>query len=150
MTQYTVLTAFPLKEYDGLPHIDKNTSFLHLTLYYNVYYFTPIHSVVPPRRNHRMKKPIQESNNTTFSGWEDNGDARSHLSHDSAPTPGQTPSAAGPSRKRPRASDEGPEVDSGNPTPLPRHHKEGPASKIELMFKPHPELVRGRDYNQTR
>ncbi|KAI4817865.1 hypothetical protein KUCAC02_011238 [Chaenocephalus aceratus] len=81
---------------------------------------------------------------------EDNGDARSHLSHDSAPTPGQTPSAAGPSRKRPRASDEGPEADSGNPTPPPRHHKEGPASKIELMFKPHPELVRGRDYNQTR
>ncbi|XP_034061008.1 E3 ubiquitin-protein ligase RING2-A-like isoform X2 [Gymnodraco acuticeps] len=101
-------------------------------------------------RNHRMKKPIQESNNTTFSGGEDNGDARSHLSHDSAPTPGQTPSAAGPSRKRPRASDEGPEADSGNPTPPPRHHKEGPASKIELMFKPHPELVRGQDYNQTR
>ncbi|KAJ4928323.1 hypothetical protein JOQ06_016115 [Pogonophryne albipinna] len=101
-------------------------------------------------RNHRMKKPIQESNNTTFSGGEDNGDARSHLSHDSAHTPGQTPSAAGPSRKRPRASDEGPEADSGNPTPLPRHHKEGPASKIELMFKPHPELVRGQDYNQTR
>ncbi|XP_033981014.1 E3 ubiquitin-protein ligase RING2-A-like isoform X1 [Trematomus bernacchii] len=106
-------------------------------------------------RNHRVKKPIQESDNTTFSGGEDNADARSHLSHDFAhipPPPGQTPSVAGPSRKRPRASDEGsgPEADSGNPTPSPRHHKEGSASKIELMFKPHPELVRGQDYNQTR
>uniref|UniRef100_A0A3Q3XGR9 RING-type E3 ubiquitin transferase n=1 Tax=Mola mola TaxID=94237 RepID=A0A3Q3XGR9_MOLML len=34
-------------------------------------------------RNHRVKKPTQESDNTTFSGGEENGDARSHLSHDS-------------------------------------------------------------------
>ncbi|XP_078124692.1 E3 ubiquitin-protein ligase RING2-A-like isoform X2 [Sander vitreus] len=107
--------------------------------------------------NHRVKKPTQESDNTTFSGGEDNGDARSHLSHDSAPShtplpPGQTPSEAGPSRKRPRASEDGsgPEADSGSPTPPLRRHKEGPASEIELVFRPHPELVQAEDYNQTR
>ncbi|XP_042337154.1 E3 ubiquitin-protein ligase RING2-A-like, partial [Plectropomus leopardus] len=107
-------------------------------------------------RNHRVKKPTQESDNTTFSGGEDNGDARSHLSHDSAPShtphpPGQTPSEAGPSRKRPRASDDGsgPEADSGSPTPPLRRHKEGPTSEIELVFRPHPELVQAQDYNQT-
>uniref|UniRef100_UPI0037E74308 E3 ubiquitin-protein ligase RING2-A-like n=1 Tax=Semicossyphus pulcher TaxID=241346 RepID=UPI0037E74308 len=107
-------------------------------------------------RNHRAKKP-QESDNTTFSGGEDNGDSRSHLSHDSAPshTPlprGQTPSEAGPSRKRPRASDDGsgPEADSGCHTPPLRRHKEGPASEIELVFRPHPQLVLAQDYNQTR
>ncbi|XP_069372694.1 E3 ubiquitin-protein ligase RING2-A-like isoform X2 [Paralichthys olivaceus] len=107
--------------------------------------------------NHRVKKPTQESDNTTFSGGEDNGDARSHLSHDSAPshTPhpcGQTPSEAGPSRKRPRASDDGsgPEADSGSPTPPLRRHKEGVASEIELVFRPHPQLVHAHDYNQTR
>uniref|UniRef100_A0A8C4IME1 RING-type E3 ubiquitin transferase n=1 Tax=Dicentrarchus labrax TaxID=13489 RepID=A0A8C4IME1_DICLA len=108
-------------------------------------------------RNHRAKKPTQESDNTTFSGGEDNGDARSHLSHDSAPShtphrPGQTPSEAGPSRKRPRASDDGsgPEADSGSPTPPLRRHKEGPGSEIELVFRPHPQLVHDQDYNQTR
>ncbi|XP_005804784.1 E3 ubiquitin-protein ligase RING2-A isoform X2 [Xiphophorus maculatus] len=108
-------------------------------------------------RNHRVKKPTQESDNTTFSGGEDNGDSRSHLSHDSAPsnTPhprGQTPPEAGPSRKRQRASDDGsgPEADSGSPTPPLRRHKEGPASEIELVFRPHPQLVHGNDYNQTR
>uniref|UniRef100_A0AAQ4PGD2 RING-type E3 ubiquitin transferase n=2 Tax=Gasterosteus aculeatus aculeatus TaxID=481459 RepID=A0AAQ4PGD2_GASAC len=109
-------------------------------------------------RNHRVKKPTQESDNTTFSGGEDNGDAHSHLSHDSAPShapppPGRTPSEAGPSRKRPRASDEGsgPEADSGSPPdPPPRRHKERPASEIELVFRPHPELVQAEDYNQTR
>lgn len=104
-----------------------------------------------------MKKPAQESDNTTFSGGEDNGDARSHLSHDSAPSQnphpcGQTPSEAGPSRKRPRVSDDGsgPEADSGSPTPPLRRHKEGPASEIELVFRPHPQLVLAQDYNQTR
>ncbi|XP_068432351.1 E3 ubiquitin-protein ligase RING2-A-like isoform X2 [Clinocottus analis] len=106
-------------------------------------------------RNHRVKKPTQESDNTTFSGGEDNADARSHLSRDSAPghappPAGQTPSEAGPSRKRPHASDDGSaaEVDSGSPTP-PRRHKEGPASEIELVFRPHPELVQAEDYSQT-
>ncbi|XP_040908751.1 E3 ubiquitin-protein ligase RING2-A-like isoform X2 [Toxotes jaculatrix] len=108
-------------------------------------------------RSHRVKKLTQESDNTTFSGGEDNGDARSHLSHDSAPshTPhpcSQTPSEAGPSRKRPRVSDDGsgPEADSGSPTPPLRRHKEGPASEIELVFRPHPQLVHAQDYNQTR
>ncbi|XP_047460688.1 E3 ubiquitin-protein ligase RING2-A-like isoform X2 [Mugil cephalus] len=113
-------------------------------------------------RNQRVKKPTQESDNTTFSGGEDNGDSRSHLSHDSAPshTPhpsAQTPPEAGPSRKRPRASDDGggggsgAEVDSGSPTPPPlRRHRDGPASEIELVFRPHPQLVHAHDYNQTR
>ncbi|XP_070702753.1 E3 ubiquitin-protein ligase RING2-A-like isoform X2 [Pempheris klunzingeri] len=108
-------------------------------------------------RNQRVKKPTQESDNTTFSGGEDNGDARSHLSHDSAPshTPhpsGQTPSEAGPSRKRRRVSDDGsgPEADSGSPTPPLRRHKDGPGSEIELVFRPHPQLVHAQDYNQTR
>ncbi|KAM3597092.1 uncharacterized protein V6R79_025809 [Siganus canaliculatus] len=108
-------------------------------------------------RNHRGKKPTQESDNTTFSGGEDNGDARSHLSHDSAPshTPHpsvQTPSEAGPSRKRPRASDDGSggEADSGSPTPPLRRRKEGPGSEIELVFRPHPQLVHAQDYSQTR
>ncbi|XP_037549596.1 E3 ubiquitin-protein ligase RING2-A [Nematolebias whitei] len=108
-------------------------------------------------RNHRVKKPTQESDNTTFSGGEDNGDSRSHLSHDSAPsnTPhpsGQTPPEAGPSRKRQRASDDGsgPEADSGSPTPPLRRNKERPASEIELVFRPHPQLVHAQDYNQTR
>lgn len=104
-----------------------------------------------------MKKPTQESDNTTYSGGEDNGDSRSHLSHDSAPshTPhpcGHTPPEAGPSRKRPRPSDDGsgPEVDSGSPTPPLRRHKEGLSSEIELVFRPHPQLVHAQDYNQTR
>lgn len=112
-------------------------------------------------RNQRVKKPTQESDNTTFSGGEDNGDSRSHLSHDSAPSHAahpraQTPPEAGPSRKRPRASDDGgggsgPEVDSGSPTPPPlRRHRDGPASEIELVFRPHPQLVHAHDYNQTR
>ncbi|XP_068189567.1 E3 ubiquitin-protein ligase RING2-A-like isoform X2 [Antennarius striatus] len=108
-------------------------------------------------RNHRVKKPTQESDNTTFSGGEENGDARSHLSHDSAPshTPhpsNHTPSEAGPSRKRPRASDDGSagEADSSCPTPPLRPHREGPGSEIELVFRPHPQLVHAQDYSQTR
>lgn len=107
-------------------------------------------------RNHRVKKAAHESDNTTFSGGEDNGDSRSHLSHDSAPshtpaTVGHTSSEAGPSRKRARVSDDGSghEADSGRTTPPPRH-KGGAASEIELVFRPHPQLVRPNDYNQTR
>ncbi|XP_023126012.2 E3 ubiquitin-protein ligase RING2-A-like [Amphiprion ocellaris] len=108
-------------------------------------------------RNHRVKKPTQESDNTTFSGGEDNGDSRSHLSHDSAPSHAphprdQMPPEAGPSRKRPRGSEDGsgPEGDSGSPTPPLRRHKEGPGSEIELVFRPHPQLVQDQDYSQTR
>ncbi|XP_029918950.1 E3 ubiquitin-protein ligase RING2-A isoform X2 [Myripristis murdjan] len=109
-------------------------------------------------RNHRVKKPAQESDNTTFSGGEDNGDARSHLSHDSAPSHhahlplGGTSSEAGPSRKRLRASDEGSglEADGGSPAPPLRRHKEGAGSEIELVFRPHPQLVNAQEYSQTR
>lgn len=107
-------------------------------------------------RNHRVKKPTHESDNTTFSGGEDNGDSRSHLSHDSAPshapaTVGHASSEAGPSRKRPRASDDdsGHEADSGRATP-PIRQKGGAGSEIELVFRPHPQLVRPSDYSQTR
>ncbi|CAL9704029.1 unnamed protein product [Knipowitschia caucasica] len=108
-------------------------------------------------RNHRVKKALHESDNTTFSGGEENGDSRSHLSHDSAPshappTLAHSWSEAGPSRKRARASDEGSGVegDSGRATPPPPRHKDGPASEIELVFRPHPQLVRASDYSQTR
>ncbi|CAB1351106.1 unnamed protein product [Coregonus sp. 'balchen'] len=109
-------------------------------------------------QDRRVRKPAQESDNTTFSGGEDNGEARSHLSHDSAPSlaplpPSHTPSEAGPSRnpKRLRVSDgSGPEVDGGSPTPPLRRHKEGPGLEIELVFRPHPLLVNTQDYSQTR
>ncbi|KAG5843009.1 hypothetical protein ANANG_G00183930 [Anguilla anguilla] len=87
-------------------------------------------------RPQRVRKPQQESDNTTFSGGEDNCDARSHLSQDSAPPllhPGPLAEAeggAGPSRSK-RA-------------------KEGPGSEIELVFRPHPLLVNMQDYSQTR
>ncbi|KAG9333686.1 hypothetical protein JZ751_010676 [Albula glossodonta] len=108
---------------------------------------------------HRVRKPQQESDNTTFSGGEDNCDARSLLSHDSAPSllpplPGGGPPAEagpGPSRsKRAKVSDEScPEGDRGSPTPH-HHHLDGPGSEIELVFRPHPLLVNTQDYNQTR
>ncbi|XP_072315714.1 E3 ubiquitin-protein ligase RING2-A-like [Eucyclogobius newberryi] len=108
-------------------------------------------------RNHRVKKPTHESDNTTFSGAEDNGDSRSHLSHESAhshapPTVGLTSSEAGPSRKRARASEEGSgqEADSGRTTPPPQRHKDEPTTEIELVFRPHPQLVLPSDYSQTR
>nr|XP_023830645.1 E3 ubiquitin-protein ligase RING2-A-like isoform X1 [Salvelinus alpinus] len=111
-----------------------------------------------PPRAQRVRKPAQESDNTTFSGGEDNGDTRSHLSHDSAPShaplpPSHTPSEAGHTRnpKRPRESyGSVPEVDGGSPTPPVRCHKESPGSEIELVFRPHPMLVNTQDYSQTR
>ncbi|XP_070995310.1 E3 ubiquitin-protein ligase RING2-A-like [Oncorhynchus clarkii lewisi] len=109
-------------------------------------------------RAQRVRKPAQESDNTTFSGGEDNGDTRSHLSHDSAPshvllTPSHPPPEAGHTRnpKRPRESDGSvPEVDGGSPAPPVRRHKESPGSEIELVFRPHPLLVNTQDYSQTR
>nr|XP_029521329.1 E3 ubiquitin-protein ligase RING2-A-like isoform X1 [Oncorhynchus nerka] len=109
-------------------------------------------------RAQRVRKPAQESDNTTFSGGEDNGDTRSHLSHDSAPShvvlpPSHTPPEAGHTRnpKRPRESDGSvPEVDGGSPAPPVRRHKESPGSEIELVFRPHPLLVNTQDYSQTR
>uniref|UniRef100_A0A4W4E2Q2 RING-type E3 ubiquitin transferase n=1 Tax=Electrophorus electricus TaxID=8005 RepID=A0A4W4E2Q2_ELEEL len=101
----------------------------------------------------RVRKPQQESDNTTFSGGEDNGDTRSHVSHDSAPShltsapTGHTPEA-GPSRgKRPRVSDEsGPEADGDSRRPP----WQSPPSEIELVFRPHPLLVNPQQYSQTR
>ncbi|KAG7457598.1 hypothetical protein MATL_G00228990 [Megalops atlanticus] len=104
-------------------------------------------------RPQRVRKPQQESDNTTFSGGEDNCDTRSHLSHDSAaPHHPGLPTEAGPSRnKRPKVSDEScPEADRGSPTPPPHHHHEGPGSEIELVFRPHPLLVNTQEYSQTR
>lgn len=99
-------------------------------------------------RNLRVKKP-HESDNTTFSGGEDNGDSRSHLSHDSGHVPAtveHTSSEAGPSRKRARVSDDG----SSDRTSPPPRHKDRLLSEIELVFRPHPQLVQSSDYNQTR
>ncbi|KAJ8273738.1 hypothetical protein GJAV_G00104990 [Gymnothorax javanicus] len=113
-------------------------------------------------RPQRVRKPQQESDNTTFSGGEDNCDTRSHLSQNSAPPllqPGPLADAdpsevgAGPSRsKQARVSDDScPEGDRVSPTPsLPPHHTEGPGSEIELVFRPHPLLVNMQDYSQTR
>ncbi|XP_030202213.1 E3 ubiquitin-protein ligase RING2-A [Gadus morhua] len=120
-------------------------------------------------RGQRVKKPTQESDNTTFSGGEENGDAHSHLSHDSAhlpqdpsplaqepapflgpPPQDSAPLEAGPSSKRPRLSDGGsspPVVEAGS---LPRRLREGSASEIELVFRPHPQLVSCQEYSQTR
>uniref|UniRef100_A0A3B3QR84 RING-type E3 ubiquitin transferase n=1 Tax=Paramormyrops kingsleyae TaxID=1676925 RepID=A0A3B3QR84_9TELE len=98
----------------------------------------------------RVRKQQQESDNTTFSGGEDNCDARSH---DSVPMhPALPPTEAGPSQnKRPRLSDEScPEMDRGSPTPPLSHHHDGPASEIELVFRPHPLLVNTQEYSQTR
>ncbi|XP_072562040.1 E3 ubiquitin-protein ligase RING2-A-like isoform X2 [Paramormyrops kingsleyae] len=101
-------------------------------------------------RAQRVRKQQQESDNTTFSGGEDNCDARSH---DSVPMhPALPPTEAGPSQnKRPRLSDEScPEMDRGSPTPPLSHHHDGPASEIELVFRPHPLLVNTQEYSQTR
>ncbi|KAI2644524.1 E3 ubiquitin-protein ligase RING2-B [Labeo rohita] len=69
-------------------------------------------------RAQRVRKLHPESENATLSGGEDNGDARSHVSHDSGPphhaasAPASCAAEAGPSRgKRAHASDDsGPEA----------------------------------------
>ncbi|XP_066526094.1 E3 ubiquitin-protein ligase RING2-A-like [Hoplias malabaricus] len=92
----------------------------------------------------RVRKNQQESDNTTFSGGEDNADSRSHVSHDSAPShhnsaPSSHTPEAGPSRrKRPLGSDES-EGEGENPT-----------SEIELIFHPHPLLASTQHYSNTR
>lgn len=103
----------------------------------------------PPRRGQRVRKHPQESDNTTFSGAEDNCDSRSHLSNASAPSQPE----AGPSRKRSRASDESclePETshDGGRGSPEPGAQPS--SSEIELVFRPHPVLVEKGAYSQTR
>ncbi|XP_069055210.1 E3 ubiquitin-protein ligase RING2-B-like [Lepisosteus oculatus] len=94
-------------------------------------------------RAQRVRKQQHESDNTTFSGGEDNCDSRSHVSHGSAQSAGAAPPEAGPSRhKRSRASD-----DSDRASPPP-HESSG--SEIELVFCPHPLLVDREQYSQTR
>ncbi|XP_039221893.1 E3 ubiquitin-protein ligase RING1 [Crotalus tigris] len=100
-------------------------------------------------RGQRVRKHPQESDNTTFSGAEDNCDSRSHLSNASAPSQPE----AGPSCKRSRASDESmaePETshDGGRGSPEPG--TEASTSEIELVFRPHPVLVEKGGYSQTR
>ncbi|XP_049329141.1 E3 ubiquitin-protein ligase RING2-A-like [Astyanax mexicanus] len=99
----------------------------------------------------RVRKPQQESDNTTLSGGEDNADSRSHVSHDSAPShmnsaPSSHTPEAGPSRsKRRRGSDES-EAEAGTPRPP----GQSSASEIELVFHPHPLLTDTENYSQTR
>ncbi|KAK5883130.1 hypothetical protein CesoFtcFv8_019492 [Champsocephalus esox] len=66
------------------------------------------------------------------------------------PPPGRPPQRPGRAGSGRGLQTRGLRQTAATPPPPPRHHKDEPASKIELMFKPHPELVRGRDYNQTR
>ncbi|KAL7858718.1 hypothetical protein AOLI_G00188200 [Acnodon oligacanthus] len=99
----------------------------------------------------RVRKPQQESDNTTFSGGEDNADSRSHVSHDSAPShmnsaPSSHAPEAGPSRsKRQRGSD-----DSEAEGESRRPPGQSPTSEIELVFHPHPLLANTQHYSQTR
>ncbi|XP_067169901.1 E3 ubiquitin-protein ligase RING1 [Apteryx mantelli] len=103
-------------------------------------------------RAQRVRKLHQESDNTTFSGGEDNCDSRSHLSNASAPSHPE----AGPSRKRSRASDDsGPDPDpetshEGGGRGSPEPGTEPGSSEIELVFRPHPLLVEKGEYSQTR
>ncbi|KAG5264652.1 hypothetical protein AALO_G00256520 [Alosa alosa] len=106
----------------------------------------------------RVRKAQQDDgDNTTFSGDEENADARSHASHDSAPSH-QTSlltnhaAEAGPSQaKRPHGSDEsGPEADGESPTPPRKLQRNSTKSEIELVFHPHPLLVNTDLHSQTR
>ncbi|XP_066543285.1 E3 ubiquitin-protein ligase RING2-A [Amia ocellicauda] len=94
-------------------------------------------------RAQRVRKPQQESDNTTFSGAEDNCDSRSHVSRGSSPPSAGIPPEPGPSRhKRSRGSE-----DSDRASPPPH---DGAGSEIELVFRPHPLLVDREQYSQTR
>lgn len=112
---------------------------------------------LPFFRAQRVRKLHPESENTTFSGGEDNGDTRSHVSHDSAPShhtsaPASYAPEARPScsKKQQMSDDSGPEAFGESHTPpgqLPGH---GLSSEIELIFCPHPLLVNNQQYSQTR
>ncbi|RXN17015.1 E3 ubiquitin- ligase RING2-A-like isoform X2 [Labeo rohita] len=109
-------------------------------------------------RAQRVRKLHPESENATLSGGEDNGDARSHVSHDSGPphhaasAPASCAAEAGPSRgKRAHASDDsGPEAPGDGRSPPRQRPGRGPSSEIELIFCPHPLLVGNQQYSQTR
>lgn len=101
-------------------------------------------------RAQRVRKHQHESDNTTFSGGEDNCDSRSHVSNPSV----HSNQEAGPSRKRSRASeDSGAEPDlsheGGGRSPDPPGSGET-GSEIELVFRAHPLLVEKDGYSQTR
>ncbi|KAL0150886.1 hypothetical protein M9458_053805 [Cirrhinus mrigala] len=112
----------------------------------------------PCSRAQRVRKLHPESENVTLSGGEDNGDARSHASHDSGPphhaasAPASCAAEAGPSRgKRAHASDDsGPEAPGESRSPPRQRPGRGPSSEIELIFCPHPLLVDNQQYSQTR
>ncbi|XP_050161956.1 E3 ubiquitin-protein ligase RING1 [Myiozetetes cayanensis] len=100
-------------------------------------------------RAQRVRKLHAESDNATFSGGEENLDP--HLSPPEA--------AAGPSRKRSRASDDSgadpdaeapPEGPGNGGRGSPEAEAEAGSSEIELVFRPHPLLVDKGEYSQTR
>lgn len=97
-----------------------------------------------------MRKHPHESDNTTFSGGEDNCDSRSHVSNPSV----HSNQEAGPSRKRSRASeDSGAEPDLSHEGGVRSPDLQGtgePGSEIELVFRAHPLLVEKDEYSQTR
>ncbi|XP_078272508.1 E3 ubiquitin-protein ligase RING2-A-like isoform X4 [Rhinoraja longicauda] len=98
-------------------------------------------------RAQRVRKPPHESDNTTFSGGEDNCDSRSHISNVST----HSNQEAGPSRKRSKASDEScPELDNSREAPASPDVVGDSCSEIELVFRPHPVLVDKDEYSQTR
>ncbi|XP_078272507.1 E3 ubiquitin-protein ligase RING2-A-like isoform X3 [Rhinoraja longicauda] len=97
-------------------------------------------------RAQRVRKPPHESDNTTFSGGEDNCDSRSHISNVST----HSNQEAGPSRKRSKASDEScPELDNSREAPASPDVVGDSCSEIELVFRPHPVLVDKDEYSQT-
>lgn len=98
-------------------------------------------------RAQRVRKPPHESDNTTFSGGEDNCDSRSHVSNVST----HSNQEAGPSRKRSKASDDScPELDNSREAPVSPDVVGDSCSEIELVFRPHPVLVEKDEYSQTR
>ncbi|MEE6525388.1 hypothetical protein FKM82_025348 [Ascaphus truei] len=102
-------------------------------------------------RAQRVRKHQHESDNTTFSGGEENCDSRSHVSN---PSVHSTPQEPGPSRKRSHPSeDSGAEPDlshegGGRSPETPGGGEAG--SEIELVFRAHPLLVEKDGYSQTR
>ncbi|XP_062904346.1 E3 ubiquitin-protein ligase RING2-B-like isoform X1 [Mobula hypostoma] len=98
-------------------------------------------------RAQRVRKPPHESDNTTFSGGEDNCDSRSHVSNVST----HSNQEAGPSRKRSKASDDScPDLDNSREGAGSPDVVGDSCSEIELVFRPHPVLVEKDEYSQTR
>ncbi|KAI4890343.1 hypothetical protein NFI96_013737, partial [Prochilodus magdalenae] len=103
----------------------------------------------------RVRKPQQESDNTTFSGGEDNADSRSHcfdgnsaLQMKTLAPPVKPPCRPGPADVR-WASQRGSD-DSEAEGESRRPPGQSPTSEIELVFHPHPLLANTEHYSQTR